>query len=193
MVPVAFLEQATRQFADWRVLLDILVFILIIYLLYRTLRGTGIRQIVLGSSMAAAVVVLAILVGLRGVEWIFSNFSQVALIALLIIFQPEMRKMLERTTSLLRTNQGRKYARLAAGCRKDTGLNLLRWTRTCCKYSCRRMGQRKKAQLPCCARHPSTSMACWRIWSSTVKLSLLQTYSLTAGLRISRSESRSRP
>jgi hypothetical protein len=36
-------------------------------------------------------------------------------------------------------------------------------------------------------------MACWRIWSSTVKLSLLQTYSLTAGLRISRSESRSRP
>ncbi|MDH3330082.1 MAG: diadenylate cyclase, partial [Desulfobulbaceae bacterium] len=99
---VVFLDQISRQFSDWRVLLDILVFTLIIYLLYRTLRATGTWQIVLGLTIAALGAGLASLIGLRGVGWIFSNFSQVALIALLIIFQPEMRKVLERTTSLLR-------------------------------------------------------------------------------------------
>lgn len=97
-----FFDQAVRQLADWRVLLDILVFTLIIYLLYRTLRATGTWQIVLGLSIAALGAGLASLIGLRGVEWLFSNFSQVALIALLVIFQPEIRKFLERTTSMVR-------------------------------------------------------------------------------------------
>ena len=102
MESIAFLTQAAHQFSDWRVLLDILVFTLIIYLLYRTLRATGTWQIVIGLTITAIGAGVASIIGLRGVEWIFSNFSQVALIALLIIFQPEMRKILERTTSLLR-------------------------------------------------------------------------------------------
>ncbi|HBI15239.1 MAG TPA: hypothetical protein DDY20_06950 [Desulfobulbaceae bacterium] len=97
-----FFSQAAHQFTDWRVILDILVFAVFIYLLYRTLRATGTWQIVLGLTIAAVGAGLASLIGLRGVEWIFSNFSQVALIAFLVIFQPEMRKFLERTTSLLR-------------------------------------------------------------------------------------------
>lgn len=97
-----FLLEVARQFGDWRVLLDILVFTVFIYLLYRTLRATGTWQIVLGLTIGAVGAGLASLIGLRGVEWIFSNFSQVALIAFLVIFQPEMRKFLERTTSLLR-------------------------------------------------------------------------------------------
>ena len=97
-----FLSMVFEQLAEWRVLLDILVFTIIIYLLYRTLRATGTWQIVIGLTIAALGAGLASLIGLRGVEWIFSNFSQVALIALLIIFQPEMRKILERTTSFLR-------------------------------------------------------------------------------------------
>ncbi|GAB4336588.1 MAG: diadenylate cyclase CdaA [Desulfobulbaceae bacterium] len=101
METIAFLAKAVQQFSDWRVLLDILFFTVILYLLYRTLRATGTWQIVLGLTIAAAGAGLASLAGLRGVEWLFSNFSQVALIALLIIFQPEIRKVLERTTSLL--------------------------------------------------------------------------------------------
>jgi uncharacterized protein (TIGR00159 family) len=99
---VDFFLQVARQFTDWRVILDILVFTVFIYLLYRTLRATGTWQIVIGLTIAALGAGLASLIGLRGVEWIFSNFSQVALIAFLVIFQPEMRKFLERTTSLLR-------------------------------------------------------------------------------------------
>lgn len=111
---VVFLDQVSRQFSDWRVLLDILVFTLIIYLLYRTLRATGTWQIVAGLTIAALGAGLASLIGLRGVEWIFSNFSQVALIALLVIFQPEMRKVLERTTSLLRGQFREESVSLAA-------------------------------------------------------------------------------
>lgn len=113
MEPVAFLIQVARQFSDWRVILDILVFTLIIYLLYRTLRATGTWQIVLGLTIAAIGAGLASLIGLRGVEWLFSNFSQVALIALLVIFQPEMRKVLERTTSLLRGQSREESVSLA--------------------------------------------------------------------------------
>lgn len=102
MENVEFLIPIARQFSDWRVILDILVFTLFTYLLYRTLRATGTWQILLGLTIAAVGAGLATLIGLRGVEWIFSNFSQFALIALLVIFQPEMRKVLERTTSLLR-------------------------------------------------------------------------------------------
>ena len=109
-----FLLQVARQFADWRVLLDILVFTVFIYLLYRTLRATGTWQIVLGLTIAAVGAGLASLIGLRGVEWIFSNFSQVALIAFLVIFQPEMRKFLERTTSLLRGQSRDDSAGLAS-------------------------------------------------------------------------------
>lgn len=110
---IAYSTQIARQLVEWRVILDILVFTLIIYLLYRTLRATGTWQIVIGLTIAAVGAGLASLIGLRGVEWIFTNFSQVALIALLIIFQPEMRKVLERTTSLLRRQSREESVSLA--------------------------------------------------------------------------------
>lgn len=114
MESIAFLHNVAQQFSDWRVLLDILVFTLIIYLLYRTLRATGTWQIVLGITIAASGAGLASFIGLRGVEWIFSNFSQVALIALLIIFQPEIRKILERTTSIFHKQSSEETKDLAA-------------------------------------------------------------------------------
>lgn len=105
--------KAVQQLSDWKVLLDILFFTLIIYLLYRTLRATGTWQIVIGLTIAAVGAGLASLIGLRGVEWLYSNFSQVAMIALLVLFQPEIRKVLERTTSMLRTQSREETISLA--------------------------------------------------------------------------------
>jgi len=56
----------------------------------------GTWKIALGLGLAALVLVLSSLLNLRGVTWIFSNLSQVTLIALLVVFQPEIRKILER-------------------------------------------------------------------------------------------------
>ncbi|MFZ5758141.1 MAG: diadenylate cyclase [Thermodesulfobacteriota bacterium] len=86
-----------QNFLQWRVLLDITLITLLLYSFYRTLRATGAWKIALGLTFAAGVALVARLLGLQGFEWIFSNFSQIAVLALLIIFQPEIRRILERT------------------------------------------------------------------------------------------------
>ena len=43
---------------------------------------------------------------LKGIEWIFGNLSQVAAIALIVIFQPEIRKIFERAVSVRRSETG---------------------------------------------------------------------------------------
>jgi uncharacterized protein (TIGR00159 family) len=92
-----------KNLAQWQVLLDILIFAFVIFVLSRTLHATGTWKIAIGLAIAALVAAIASMIGLRGVEWIFSNLSQFTLIVLIVIFQPEIRKILERTTSLIRS------------------------------------------------------------------------------------------
>ncbi|OKY74046.1 MAG: hypothetical protein BM485_15625 [Desulfobulbaceae bacterium DB1] len=89
-----------RNFLEWRVILDIALITLLLYSFYRTLRATGTWKIALGLTFTAGGALVARLLGLQGIEWIFSNFSQIAVLALLIIFQPEIRRILERTFSI---------------------------------------------------------------------------------------------
>lgn len=91
-----------NHLAHWQVVLDILIFALAVFYLSRTLRASGTWKIAIGLIVAGVVAMVATMMGLRGVEWIFSNLSQFALIVLIVIFQPELRKILERTTTLLR-------------------------------------------------------------------------------------------
>lgn len=90
-----------KHLAQWQVLLDIAIFALGIFFLTRALRATGTWKIAVGVIVAGVLAAVASLLGLRGVEWIFFNLSQFALIVLIVIFQPEIRKVLERTTFLL--------------------------------------------------------------------------------------------
>jgi diadenylate cyclase len=90
------------QLFDWRVLIDILLMSVGLFFLYRTLQRLGTWGIALGILVAMVVYLLASLLDLRGIEWIFGNFSQVAVIALIIIFQPEIRRIFERAASVRR-------------------------------------------------------------------------------------------
>jgi len=87
---------------DWRVFLDIFLLALAIYLLYRSFLTTGTWKIAVGLIVAMLGYGLATLLRLRGIEWIFSNLSQVTLIGLIILFQPEIRRVLEKTIHLQR-------------------------------------------------------------------------------------------
>lgn len=91
------------EMVDWRVLLDISVLAVFFSILYHTLRTTGTWKIALGLTLAAVAAMVAGLLDLRGVEWVFSNLSQITFLALLIIFQPEIRRILERSTSIGRS------------------------------------------------------------------------------------------
>jgi uncharacterized protein (TIGR00159 family) len=97
----------------WRELLDILLIALGMFLAYRTFRRLGTWKILAGILLAAAVFFAASLLQLRGLEWIFSTLSPVAMVALIVIFQPEIRKIFERAASLHRQNRGARGGGLA--------------------------------------------------------------------------------
>ena len=81
---------------SWRTLLDIALISTALFYLQRTLVRLGTWKIMAGIFLALIVFVGANLLSLRGIEWIYSNVSHVALIGLIVIFQPELRKVLER-------------------------------------------------------------------------------------------------
>jgi len=92
-----------KEFLSWRAILDIFLIAAGLFLLYRTLIRLGTWKIVAGILVAMAVFLFASFMDLKGIEWIFSNISQVAVIALIVLFQPELRKILEQTASVKRS------------------------------------------------------------------------------------------
>ncbi|MFC1857569.1 diadenylate cyclase [Thermodesulfobacteriota bacterium] len=92
-----------KKMLNWRTILDILLIAAGLFFLYRTLIRMGTWKIVAGILVAMAAFLVARFLNLTGIEWIYNNVSQVAVIALIIIFQPELRKILEKTVSVRRT------------------------------------------------------------------------------------------
>ena len=80
-----------RALLDWRVILDVLLIAAVLYFLYRTLLRLGSWKIVTGIFLAMALFIVANILDLKGI---------VAAIALIVIFQPELRKVFERAASL---------------------------------------------------------------------------------------------
>ncbi|WP_332468465.1 diadenylate cyclase [Desulfogranum marinum] len=88
----AFLD----QLMSWQAVLDIGLISAGLFFLYRTLTKLGTWKIFLGICSAFLFFVIASVLNLEGVEWIFRNISHVALLALIVIFQPELRKIFEK-------------------------------------------------------------------------------------------------
>jgi uncharacterized protein (TIGR00159 family) len=97
---------------DWRVIVDILLIATALFLLYRTLHRLGAWKIVVGIFLAIIIFVGANILDLKGIRWLYSNVSQVALIGLIVIFQPEIRKVFERAASLRGRERGRDHSDL---------------------------------------------------------------------------------
>lgn len=97
------LTALAKSISSWRAIVDILAIAAGLFFLYRTLLRLGTWRIVAGILVALLIFLIANILHLKGLEWIFGNFSQVALIALIVIFQPELRKIFERAASLRRS------------------------------------------------------------------------------------------
>jgi len=91
-----------KEMLNWRVSLDILLIATIIYFIYFTLRTLRTWKVVSGLIVAFVLFLAARIIGLQGINYIFSNFSHVALLAMIIVFQPEIRRIFERAASLRR-------------------------------------------------------------------------------------------
>jgi uncharacterized protein (TIGR00159 family) len=92
-----------KSISGWQAIVDILMIAAGLFFLYRTLLRLGTWRIGAGILVALFIFFIANVLNLKGLEWIFGNFSQVALIALIVIFQPELRKIFERAASLRRS------------------------------------------------------------------------------------------
>ncbi|MCG8604879.1 diadenylate cyclase CdaA [bacterium] len=75
-------------------IIDILVISFILYKLYCFMRGSRAAQMFVGLVLILIFSLLTRLFGLSGMTWIFENLKTVWLIAFVIIFQPELRRML---------------------------------------------------------------------------------------------------
>jgi uncharacterized protein (TIGR00159 family) len=94
--------EGIARLLDWRAPLEIALIGLGLFYLYRNLRVMGAWKIVVGILIGIGVFAGARLLELRGIEWILSHFVGVALLGLIVLFQPEIRRIFERTASFRR-------------------------------------------------------------------------------------------
>jgi diadenylate cyclase len=75
---------------------DILVVAYLIYVVIRFIQDTRAWQVLKGIILLLVILQVSQLVGLNTVNYILSSLLQIGLLALVIVFQPELRKALEK-------------------------------------------------------------------------------------------------
>lgn len=83
-----------RSFA-WLDVLDILIAAFLIYQVLKFVRGTSVESVIKGIVILIAIYFAADFFGLNVIRFVLENTMQIGLVAVLIMFQPELRKMLE--------------------------------------------------------------------------------------------------
>ena len=81
-------------------LLDVLAVTVVFYQVYRILRGTRATQMFAGLLVILIAGSLVQLVGMSGMTWLIQSIGAVWVIAFVILFQPELRRMLIRVGQL---------------------------------------------------------------------------------------------
>ncbi|TDO86091.1 diadenylate cyclase [Halanaerobium saccharolyticum] len=84
---------------SWQVitsLLDIFIIAFIIYYLLNIISGTRAVQLIKGLGLIFLVALLAQLLELNTVNWFLDSFLTIIMVALPIVFQPELRRALEQ-------------------------------------------------------------------------------------------------
>ena len=85
----------------WRPALEILILAVLIYYAFRFLRGTRGWPVVIGFVVVLlALALLTTLLKLQVLRWLLGTFSAFFAVAVLIIFQPELRRMLAELGNL---------------------------------------------------------------------------------------------
>lgn len=85
----------TNLNVTWRDIIDIAIVTYFLYRLILLIRGTRAEQLVKGLIILLLAWIASGLLGLRTINWLLQGVMTVGLIAIPIIFQPELRKALE--------------------------------------------------------------------------------------------------
>ncbi|MBI4971115.1 MAG: TIGR00159 family protein [Candidatus Omnitrophica bacterium] len=80
----------------WKPILEVIIIWWVIYALFRLIQGTRAVQVLMGVIFFALMFQLTRLMGLQTINWVMGKLLAIGVIALLIIFQPELRRALAR-------------------------------------------------------------------------------------------------
>ena len=86
----------TFKLAD---LLDIVIIAFLIYQLLGIINRTRAGQLAKGALLVLAVYLVANVLNMRTVTWLLNSLLQVGLLTLVVLFQPEIRQLLEKVGS----------------------------------------------------------------------------------------------
>ena len=121
---VGFFEKLVSFFEDYIIhpisgisivnILDVLILAWMLYLLYKFIRDRRAFKILLGFGALIGLYIISDIVGMVAVNSILQTFYAVGIIALCIIFQPELRDMLEEFGNTTSKNIKRITSRHAA-------------------------------------------------------------------------------
>lgn len=76
--------------------LDIVVVAVMLYFVYAFIRDRRAGKLAAGVAVFVAVMLLGSLIGLKAVSFIMTSFFQIGFVALVVVFQPELRAALEK-------------------------------------------------------------------------------------------------
>ena len=80
----------------WNDALDVLIVAILIYYILSWLKGTRAIQVIRGILLILFIYIASRLLNLSTLNWMFDKFAAVIAIMLIIVFQPELRRTLER-------------------------------------------------------------------------------------------------
>ena len=80
----------------WRDVVDVLIVAFLLYQLIKLIRGTQAVQLLAGVAVLFVLGFVAQQLHLRLVDFLFTNGSQAILLALIVLFQPELRRALDQ-------------------------------------------------------------------------------------------------
>ena len=77
-------------------IIDILLVAIIIFYIVKFIRDRRASKLAMGVFLIVILMFISELLNMRALNFIFSNLVQVGLIAIIILFQPELRSVLEK-------------------------------------------------------------------------------------------------
>lgn len=80
----------------WRDIVDILIVAYVFYRLILIIRGTRAQQLIKGLVILLVAMIVSDLVGFNTLHWLLRGVMTVGIIAIPIVFQPELRRALEQ-------------------------------------------------------------------------------------------------
>jgi diadenylate cyclase len=80
---------------NWTDAVDILLLAFLFYFVFAFCRGRKAFALIMGIIVLFVLYIISVIVGLSGIEFILSGIFKIGVLAFIIIFQPEIRDLLE--------------------------------------------------------------------------------------------------